>query len=166
MAVGWIIGFRNLIRRREPALGWRGTWSVLVPSKCPPWSAVWSSVRQCGGPVWPGRGPGSYKPFSQFLPTHGPALLASYAAPHQSSKGPSQEGQSEKSVQNRGGHFKTRWTILANPRPPENILDIKSTQVSNQQPFSQALTTKTTQPRTPFAISRNICFGWRTFKPT
>ena len=47
--------------------------------------------------------------------------------PHQSSKGPSQEGQSDKLVQNRGGHFK----ILANSRAPENMLDIKSTQESN-----------------------------------
>ena len=84
--VGWIIGFRNWIRGREPALGWRGTWSVFVPSKCPLWSAVWSTVPQCG-PVCPGRGPGSYKAFSQFLQTHGPGFLASLCTPFQSSKG-------------------------------------------------------------------------------
>ena len=65
--------------QRERA-GIRLAWSVLLPSKCPLWSAVWSSVSsvssvvQCSSVC---RGPGSYKPFSQFLPSHGPGLLAS-----------------------------------------------------------------------------------------
>ena len=62
--------------QRERA-GIRLAWSVLPPSKCPLWSAVWSSVAsvvQCSSVC---RGPGSYKPFSQFLPSHGPGLLAS-----------------------------------------------------------------------------------------
>ena len=49
--VGWIIGFRNLIRGRELALGWSGQSSsrqnVRYGPRCGPVWPVWSSVAQC-----------------------------------------------------------------------------------------------------------------------